>query len=73
MKYIGKMIFDKVKKKGKYTDEDKIWFNTLLTEYREILREFNYEEAINKKKNFITKIDKLLKNGELPTVLSQNN
>jgi hypothetical protein len=66
MKYIGKMIFNEVKKKEKYTDEDKTRFNTLLTEYKEILREFNYEKAINKKKNFITKIDKLLKNGELP-------
>jgi hypothetical protein len=71
MKYVGEMIFDEVKKKGKYTDEDKIWFYTLLTEYREILREFNYEKAINKKKNFITKIDKLLKNGELPKVFSK--
>jgi hypothetical protein len=43
----------------------------LLTEYREILREFDYEKAIDKKKNFIAKIDELLKNGELPKVFSQ--
>lgn len=71
MKYVGEMIFDELKKKGKYTIEDKIWFLTLLTEYREILREFDYEKAIDKKKNFIAKIDELLKNGELPKVFSQ--
>jgi DNA polymerase III gamma/tau subunit len=71
MKYVGEMIFDELKKKGKYTNEDKIWFYILLTEYREILRELNYKKAIDKKKNFIAKIDKFLKNGELPRVFSK--
>jgi hypothetical protein len=71
MKHVGKILFDELKKKGKYTTEDIIWFCILLTEYREILREYDYEEAINKKKNFITKINKYLKNGELPKVFSK--
>jgi hypothetical protein len=71
MDYIGKYIFNELKKKEKYDYHDKIWFNTLLTEYREILREFNYDEAVNKKKNFITKINDYLKKGKLPKVFKK--
>jgi hypothetical protein len=38
----------------------------LLTEYNEILREFNYEEAAKKKNDFLNKLDNLLKHGKIP-------
>jgi hypothetical protein len=36
--------------KEKYGYHDKIWFNALFTEYKKILREFNYMNLLRKRK-----------------------
>jgi len=59
MLYVGDIIYKELKKKDKYDAHEKIWINSLLTEYREILRQLNYGDAVDKMENFLGKLDNL--------------
>jgi len=60
MYYVGDIIYKELKKKDKYNSHEKIWIKSLLTEYREILRDLNYGDAVDKLENFLGKL------GDLP-------
>ena len=59
MKYVGDIIYKELKIKDKYDHHEKIWIYTLLTEYKEILRQLNYGDAVDKMENFLGKLDDL--------------
>jgi len=59
MLYVGKIIYKELKIKDKYDVHEKIWIKSLLTEYREILRQFNYGDAVEKMENFLRKMNLL--------------
>jgi DNA-directed RNA polymerase subunit RPC12/RpoP len=59
MNYVGDKIYKELKKKDKYDSHDKIWIYTILTEYREILRQLNYGDAVDKAKDFLKKLEDL--------------
>ena len=51
--YVSDKIHAELKIKDKYDYHDKIWIFSLLTEYKEILRQLNYVDVVDKaKKNF---------------------
>ena len=53
MNYVSDKIHAELKIKDKYDSHDKIWILSLLTEYKEILRQLNYVDVVDKaKKNF---------------------
>jgi len=57
MLYVGDIIFKELKIKDKYDVHEKIWIKSLLTEYREILRQLNYGDAVEMMENFLGKLD----------------
>ena len=59
MKYASDKTHEKLKKKDKYDAHDKIWIYSLLTEYKEILRQLNYGDVVDKAKNFLAKLDEI--------------
>jgi hypothetical protein len=59
MDYVGDKIHAELKIKDKYDSHDKIWIFSLLTEYKEILRQLNYVDVVDKAKNFLAKINDL--------------
>jgi hypothetical protein len=59
MDYVGNIIYNELKKKDKYDANEKIWIKMIYTEYKEILRQLNYGDALAKAKDFLVKLDNL--------------
>ena len=59
MDYVGDKIHKELKIKDKYDCHDKIWINMLYTEFKEILRQLNYGDAVDKMETFLGKLDEI--------------
>jgi hypothetical protein len=51
----------RLKRQKKYDYNDQIWFYSLFTKFKEILREIDHEKAVRKKEIFVEKNDGLFK------------